>query len=91
MKTIKTAVSLPAETYFKAEKLRKKLGKSRSAMVADALAQVVKAAETREAEDRYAAAYRLKPETPEEIAELDAWPHDSDSGDEEWEKPDASR
>jgi metal-responsive CopG/Arc/MetJ family transcriptional regulator len=91
MKTIKTAVSLPSELYLKAEKMRKKLNKSRSEMVADALARLVKDIETREAEARYAAAYKAMPETPEEIAEADAWPHDTDSDDEDWEEPDASR
>jgi metal-responsive CopG/Arc/MetJ family transcriptional regulator len=91
MKAIKTAVSLPAETYAKAEKIRKRLKKTRSEFMADALTRLVKSIETKEAEDRYAAAYKAMPETPEEIAEADAWPHDSDSGDEHWEKPDASR
>jgi metal-responsive CopG/Arc/MetJ family transcriptional regulator len=66
MKTIKTAVSLPAETYLKAEKLRKKLGKSRSAMVADALLEMIKGIEIKEAEERDAAAYKAMPETEDE-------------------------
>ena len=57
MKTIKTAVSLPAETYSNAEKLRKKLGKSRSEFIGDALAAVIKADEIREKESRDNAAY----------------------------------
>jgi metal-responsive CopG/Arc/MetJ family transcriptional regulator len=69
MKTIKTAVSLPAETYHKAEKLRKKMGKSRSQMMADALAGVIKAEEIREKEARDDAAYAKNPYTPEEIAD----------------------
>jgi metal-responsive CopG/Arc/MetJ family transcriptional regulator len=69
MKTIKTAVSLPTETYLKAEKLRKTLGKSRSEMVADALAALIKTVETREKEAQDNAAYARNPETPEEIAE----------------------
>ena len=66
MKTIKTAVSLPAETYQKAEILRKKLGKSRSQMFADALSQLIKGLETKAAEERDAAAYKAYPETAEE-------------------------
>lgn len=66
MKTIKTAVSLPAETYHKAEKLRKKLGKSRSAMIADALDKMIKETEIKEAEERDAAAYKTNPETAAE-------------------------
>jgi metal-responsive CopG/Arc/MetJ family transcriptional regulator len=72
MKTIKTAVSLPAETYAKAEKLRKKLGKSRSQMVADALARMVKEAENRERDERVIASYRKFPETNEEVAQAQA-------------------
>ena len=69
MNTIKTAVSLPAEIYHKAEKMRKKLGKSRSQMIADALAGVIKTEETREKEERDNAAYAKNPYSPEEIEE----------------------
>ena len=69
MKTIKTAVSLPAETYQKAEKLRKKLGKSRSQMISDALDAIIKTEEIREKEARDNAAYAKNPYTAEEIAE----------------------
>lgn len=72
MKSIKTAVSLPAETYHKAEKLRKKLGKSRSEMVAQALSQMVKEAEDRERDERTIAAYKKFPETDEEVAQAQA-------------------
>ena len=69
MKTIKTAVSLPAETYMKAEKLRKKLGKSRSQFIADALAGVIRTEEIHEKEARDNAAYAKNPYTQEEIDE----------------------
>lgn len=69
MKTIKTAVSLPAETYQKAEKLRKKMGKSRSQFIADALAGIIKTEEIREKEARDNAAYAKNPYTQEEIDE----------------------
>ena len=89
MKTIKTAVSLPAETYRKAEKLRKKLGKSRSEMIADALAGVIKAEETREKEERDNAAYAKNPYTAEEIEEAmqiteEAWKQFDDDWTEEY-------
>jgi metal-responsive CopG/Arc/MetJ family transcriptional regulator len=89
MKTIKTAVSLPAETYQKAEKLRKKLGKSRSQMIADALAGVIKTEETREKEARDNAAYAKNPYTPEEIEEAmrnteEAWKQFDDDWTEEY-------
>jgi metal-responsive CopG/Arc/MetJ family transcriptional regulator len=67
MKTIKTAVSLPAEIYLKAEKLRKKMGKSRSEMIAVALAQMIKKIEIREKEAQDDAAYKKNPHTRAEI------------------------
>jgi metal-responsive CopG/Arc/MetJ family transcriptional regulator len=72
MKTIKTAVSLPADLYAKAEKLRKKLGKSRSQLVAEGLAKVVRELEIKDMEERDNAAYLKNPDTKEEIEELRA-------------------
>lgn len=66
-KTIKTAVSLPAETFRRAEALRRKSGRSRSELYAAALEALLKAVEVRELEERYAAGYRAKPETRAEI------------------------
>ena len=66
MKTIKTAVSLPAATYDKAEKLRKIMNKSRSEMIADALNLLIKTTEIKAAEARDAAAYKARPETADE-------------------------
>jgi metal-responsive CopG/Arc/MetJ family transcriptional regulator len=68
MGTIKTAISLPQTLYLRAERLRKKLGKSRSQMMAEGLARMVKEAELLEKEDRDEAAYRRRPHTKEEIA-----------------------
>lgn len=89
MKTIKTAVSLPAETYHKAEKLRKKMGKSRSQMIADALAGVIKTEEIREKEARDNAAYAKNPYTAQEIEEAmrnteEAWKEFDDDWTEEY-------
>lgn len=89
MKTIKTAVSLPAETYHKAEKMRKKLGKSRSEMVADALAKMIKETENRERDEREIAGWKKHPETPEEVAQAvarteEAWKQFDDDWTEEY-------
>lgn len=65
---VKTAVSLPAETYRRAEALRRKARKSRSALYAEALEAYLKALETREKEARYEAGYRAMPETRHETA-----------------------
>jgi metal-responsive CopG/Arc/MetJ family transcriptional regulator len=89
MKTIKTAVSLPAETYHKAEKLRKKMGKSRSQFISDALSGVIKTEEIREKEARDNAAYEKNPYTAEEIEEAmknteEAWKQFDDDWTEEY-------
>ena len=68
--TIKTSVTLPTETFRRAESLRIKTGKSRSSFYAAALERYLKAEEDREKEARYEAGYRDLPETPEEIADL---------------------
>lgn len=70
MKTIKTAVSLPADLYAKVEKLRKLLGKSRSKMFAEALAKGVREIEIKDKEARDDAAYLKNPHTKEELAEI---------------------
>jgi metal-responsive CopG/Arc/MetJ family transcriptional regulator len=91
MKTIKTAVSLPADLYAKAEKLRKKLGKSRSQMVAEGLAKVVRELEIKDMEKRDNAAYLKNPDTKEELDEArlgnaKAWSHlDEADKDVNWE------
>ena len=72
MKTIKTAVSLPARTYKRIETLRRKAKKSRSAIYAEALEKLAAAEDARVADERYAEAYRRMPETPEELAGLEA-------------------
>ena len=67
-KTTKTAISLPTETFRHAEALRRKTGKSRSALYAAALESYFKASEVREKEARYEAGYRAKPESEAELA-----------------------
>lgn len=61
-RTVKTSVSLPEPTYRKAEAARRRGRKSRSALYAEALEAHLKALEVRDAEERYAAGYRNKPE-----------------------------
>jgi len=68
-KTVKTAVSLPAETYAHAEQIRKKNGKSRSELYADALRDYFHRLKIREIEAKYAAGYKAK---PEDLAEISA-------------------
>jgi metal-responsive CopG/Arc/MetJ family transcriptional regulator len=70
MKTIKTAVSLPEDLYLRAEKMRKKLGKSRSKLMAEGLTKIVRELEIKDMEGRDNAAYLKNPHTEEEIAEI---------------------
>lgn len=68
-KTVKTAVSIPAETYRKAEAMRKKAKKSRSGFVAEALQAYFAVQEKAELDRRDEEGYRRFPEDP---AEMDA-------------------
>mgnify|MGYP001587484038 CR=1 FL=1 len=68
--TIKTAVSLPALTYQKAEQARRKTKQSRSALYTRAIETYLKALEIREAEARYEAGYHKHPEDPAEYHAL---------------------
>lgn len=62
---IKTAVSLPAETFRRGEALRRSLRASRSALYAAALEAYFRAQDIREKEERYLAGYRKKPDLPD--------------------------
>ncbi len=68
MKTVKTAISLPADLYENIEKLRKSLGKSRSEIFVEGLAKVLREAAIKDKEARDAAAYL--PPTKAELAEI---------------------
>lgn len=72
-KSIKTAVSLPEDTYRRAENLRRKARKSRSALYAQALQALLKAEEIREKEAQYEAAYRKQPVTQAELEDIKAF------------------
>ncbi len=66
-RSIKTAISLPAETFRRAEKIRRKNGRSRSELYAAALELYLRTLEVRDLEAVYEAGYRKRPETPEDI------------------------
>jgi hypothetical protein len=61
--TVKVAVSLPKEQFRLAEKQRRALHVSRSAMVQEALAQWLKTLEEEEAVRRYIEGYQRHPES----------------------------
>ena len=70
---IKTAISLPTDTYRRAEALRRKAGKSRSELYASAIEALLSAIEVRESDARYEDGYRAKPETARERADAQAF------------------
>lgn len=67
-RTVKVAVSLPKEQFQHVEQLRRELGVSRSALIAQAIGQFVEARQKEEDIRRYIEGYRKQPETPEEYA-----------------------
>ncbi|MEK7767440.1 MAG: hypothetical protein AAB368_14520 [bacterium] len=61
-RVVKTAISLPSETFALGEKLRRKTGASRSGLYAVALRAYAEQLTLREAEARYVAGYAAHPE-----------------------------
>src|SRR3954470_10987368 len=68
----KIAVTVPTETYAVVERLRRRLGKSRSAVVALALEEWVRDVDLAEADRRYAEGYLRTPEAVDEIGAVAA-------------------
>src|SRR5262249_25058140 len=66
----KIAVTVPTETYAVVERLRRRLGKSRSAVVALALEEWIRGADLAEADRRYVEGYLRIPEAPEAVDEI---------------------
>lgn len=62
MTAAKVTVSLPAETLNGLERARRRLRKTRSAIVTEALADWLKSQEVPETDRRYAEAYLRQPE-----------------------------
>ena len=77
----KIAVTVPTETYAVVERLRRRLGKSRSAVVALALEEWIRSADLAESDRRYVEGYLRTPEAVDEIrsvaaqatSQWDAW------------------
>jgi hypothetical protein len=68
----KIAVTVPTETYAVVERLRRRLGKSRSAVVALALEEWIRGVDLAEADRRYVEGYLRTPEDVDEIAAVAA-------------------
>ncbi|HET7503586.1 MAG TPA: hypothetical protein VFK02_21335 [Kofleriaceae bacterium] len=68
----KMAVTVPAATYEAVERVRRRLGKSRSAAVAIALHEWLRGMETSDADRRYIEAYGRQPERVDEVRAIAA-------------------
>jgi hypothetical protein len=68
----KIAVTVPTETYAVVERLRRRLGKSRSAVVALALEEWIRGADLAGADRRYVEGYLRTPEAVDEIGAVAA-------------------
>ncbi len=82
--TVKIAISLPKQDFYFLEKLRRRLGITRSAMIDKAINYWLKRQREEELIRRYEEAYRKKPEEVTEIlllekAEIEVFPQE-----EEW-------
>lgn len=65
--TLKIAISLPKEDFYKLEQIRRKLGFGRSAIINNAIRFWLGCREKEELIRRYRAGYRKKPESIKEI------------------------
>lgn len=68
----KIAVTVPTATFTVVERLRRRLGKSRSAVVALALEEWIRTADMTDEDRRYAEGYLRVPESPEALADIKA-------------------
>ncbi len=64
--TVKIAISLPKEKYQAVEKMRKKIRKTRSALISEALSLWLKEMRKEELIKRYIAGYKQHPESKAE-------------------------
>jgi metal-responsive CopG/Arc/MetJ family transcriptional regulator len=82
--TAKVAVSIPTATLRSVERVRRRLKRSRSAIVAEALDAWLRARELSEADRRYVDGYLRQPETPDEVAVTEALAMDAMTSWEPW-------
>jgi metal-responsive CopG/Arc/MetJ family transcriptional regulator len=80
--SVRTALSLDKEDFQHLELLRKKLDKSRSELIQEAIHDLFHKLETEKLESRYAEGYRKKPEIAAEVtamlkASLPSFPKES--------------
>ena len=83
--TAKVAVSIPVATLRSVEQERRRLRRSRSAIVAEALEAWLRARAVGVADRRYISGYLRHPETPEEVAASEAIAMEAMAAWEPWE------
>ncbi len=69
--TVKTGVSLPREEYWELEKIRRKMGLSRSALFEKALSFWLKSLQEQEKIKQYIEGYKKHPESVTEIKAME--------------------
>lgn len=69
--TLKIAISLPKEDFYKIERIRKKLGFGRSNIIDKAIRFWLERIEEEELIKRYQEGYRRKPESVQEIRAIE--------------------
>lgn len=71
IKSLKVAISLPKESLEKIERIRKKMGLQRSAVIDKAICFWLKSLEEKEMIRKYEEGYRRKPESVDEIKAME--------------------
>lgn len=72
-KAVKVTISLPADVYEALERERHAVGETRSEYLAHSIQTLLRQKQEREWDEQYRRGYEEHPETPEELAELEAW------------------
>jgi hypothetical protein len=72
-KAVKFTISVPADVYEAIERERSAVGETRSGYVVHSIQTMLRRQQEREWDEQYRRGYEEHPETPEELAELEAW------------------
>ncbi|MBU0571348.1 hypothetical protein KJ662_05460 [Patescibacteria group bacterium] len=71
LRTVKIAISLPGEDFAKIERMRKKMGLQRSAIIDKAIRWWLKSVEMKKKITQYEEGYRDNPESAEDIKAME--------------------
>jgi hypothetical protein len=69
---VKIAITVPAATLAEVERVRRRMGKTRSAVVSLALEEWLRSVDLSDADRRYIEGYRRRPEAIDEVAAVAA-------------------